>query len=111
METQNVTLALPKEGLHKAKKKAVERQTSLSAIMTELLTDFVGRDERYEAARARQIELMLTGIDWGTNGKATWTRDELYEAALASDRELRERGLPFETYGNTMWTRDELHER
>ncbi len=79
METQNVTLALPKEVLRKAKMKAVEQKTSLSAIMTNLLTDYVGRDERYEAARARQLELMQTGIDWGTNGKATWTRDELHE--------------------------------
>ena len=79
METQNVTLALPKEVLRKAKMKAVEQKTSLSAIITNLVTDFVGRDERYEAARARQLVLMQTGIDWGTNGKATWTRDELHE--------------------------------
>ena len=90
---------------------AVERQTSLSAMLAQMIRGEVERDVDYSSARARQIELMQTGIDLGTDGKATWTRDELYEAARESDRAARERGLPFNTYGRITWTRDELHER
>ncbi len=79
METQNVTLALPKEVLRKAKMKAVEQKTSLSAIMTNLLTEYVGRDERYEAARATSRELREQGLPFNTYGTITWTRDELHE--------------------------------
>lgn len=79
METQNVTLALPKDVLRKARMKAVEQKTSLSAIMTNLLTDFVGRDERYEAARQSSRELREQGLPFNTHGTITWTRDELHE--------------------------------
>jgi hypothetical protein len=79
METQNVTLALPKEVLRKARMKAVAQQTSLSAIMTELLTDFVGSDERYAAARQRSREIRERGLPFNTYGTITWTRDELHE--------------------------------
>lgn len=79
METQNVTLALPKDVLRKAKQKAVQRRTSLSALMTELLVEYVGKDEVYEAARRREMEAMDRGLPFTTNGIITWTRDELHE--------------------------------
>jgi hypothetical protein len=79
MDTQNVTLALPKDVLHKAKQKAVKEKTSLSAIMKTLLTEYVGRDERYEAARQREREAMRRGLPFNTHGEITWTRDDLHE--------------------------------
>ena len=36
METQNITLAIPKDVLHKARQAAVARHTSLSGLLTQL---------------------------------------------------------------------------
>jgi len=79
METQNITLALPKEVLRKAKGLAVERNTSLSAMLAQMIRDEVEHDAAYRAARDRALAAMRTGFDLGTNGIASWTRDELHE--------------------------------
>ena len=41
METQNITLAIPKDVLAKARQLAVERRTSLSALVTQMIVDMV----------------------------------------------------------------------
>lgn len=41
METQNVTLSLPKEVLLKVKLIAVKRQTSVSRLLTQILENIV----------------------------------------------------------------------
>lgn len=79
METQNVTLAIPKDVLGKAKRVATERRTSLSGLMTEMLKQLVEKDDSYRVACARQIALLEHGLDIGTYGKATWSRAELHE--------------------------------
>jgi predicted transcriptional regulator len=43
MNTQNVTLSLPKEVLRKAKMIAIQRRTSLSRLLTRALEDMVAR--------------------------------------------------------------------
>lgn len=79
-EKQNVTLALPKRLLRRAKIAAAERDTSISAILTRLLEEFVREDdEGYEKAMRHAIAAMKKGYDLGTHGKRTWTRDELHE--------------------------------
>ena len=77
--TQNVTLAIPKDILRKAKILAVKKNTSLSALLTQTLTDLVSHQEAYEQARQRNIELLETGLDLGTQGNITWKREELHE--------------------------------
>jgi hypothetical protein len=78
METQNVTLAIPKEILQKAKLMAVQRHMSLSKLLTRTLEEMASENDGYEAAR--KSNLARLGIyDLGTNGKITWTRDELHE--------------------------------
>lgn len=79
MEKQNVTLALPKELLRKAKRVALDRQLSLSGMMTQLLSDAVKQAEDYEQARMRSLERMRQGFDLGTQGEITWRREDLYE--------------------------------
>ena len=79
MERQNVTLSLPKEILRKAKILAAERQTSLSALLTETLEEIVAKSDRYEIAKQRQLVLMERGFDFGLGDTITWTRDELHE--------------------------------
>jgi hypothetical protein len=79
METQNVTLAIPKSTLRKAKLLAVQRQTSLSGLMTQLLNDLVSREDQYAAARERNLALLEQGLDLGTHGNITWRREDLYD--------------------------------
>jgi hypothetical protein len=79
METQNITLALPKEVLHRARQMAVERHTSLSALLAQMVMDLVQQEDRYRAASVRQLALMAQGLDLGTHGNASWSRDELHE--------------------------------
>lgn len=78
-EKQNVTLAIPKTLLRKAKVVAAERQTSLSALLTQLLIDLVRQEDEYEQARQRSLALLERGFELGTYGKITWSRDELHE--------------------------------
>ncbi len=79
MDTQNVTLSLPRQVLRKAKLIAVERNTSLSALLTQLIIEMVEADDAYERARRRHQALLEEGFDMGTGGNVTWTRDELHE--------------------------------
>lgn len=79
METQNITLALPKELLHQARQLAVQRRTSLSAMLAQMIAELVEQEDRYRGASERQIALMAQGLDLGTQGAVTWTRDELHE--------------------------------
>ena len=79
METQNVTLSLPKTVLLKAKLIAVQRQTSLSRLLTRFIEDLVERDERFELARSRHLGMLEKGFDLGTNGGPLASRDELHE--------------------------------
>jgi hypothetical protein len=79
MEKQNVTLSLPKDILRKAKLMAVERETSLSGLLVQLLMDAVHDADCYEDARQRNIARLQQGFDLGTNGMISWTRDELHE--------------------------------
>ena len=79
METQNITLALPKELLQQARQLAIAQRTSLSAMLAQMITELVEKDNRYRAASERQIALMNQGLDLGSQGAADWTRDELHE--------------------------------
>jgi hypothetical protein len=76
---QNVTLAIPKDILRKAKILAVQRNTSLSRLLTETLVELVTQAEGYEQAKQRSLELMERGLNLGTNGKVTWNREVLHE--------------------------------
>ncbi|HLA99301.1 MAG TPA: DUF6364 family protein [Anaerolineales bacterium] len=77
--TQNVTLAIPKELLRKAKILAVKKNTSLSRLLTQTLAEIVSREEGYEQARQRSLEMLKIGFDLGTQGEIPWKREELHE--------------------------------
>ena len=79
METQNVTLAVPKDILRKAKLLAVRRNISLSRLLTEALEELVEGEEEYESARRRHLAILEQGLDLGTGGRATWRREDLHE--------------------------------
>ena len=77
--TQNVTLAIPKSILRKAKILAVQKNTSLSALLTQTLADLVAHQETYQQARQRNLGLLKNGFDLGTHGQIPWKREELHE--------------------------------
>jgi hypothetical protein len=76
---QNVTLAIPKDVLRKAKILAVQKNTSLSGLLTQTLADLVAHKEAYEQARRHNLALLKRGLDLGTQGQVTWKREELHE--------------------------------
>ena len=84
-EKQNVTLAIPKALLHKAKEMAAERRTSLSPLLIDALTEFVEKSDNvansdnYEQARRRHLAWLEHGIALGSEGKITVSREELHE--------------------------------
>jgi hypothetical protein len=77
--TQNVTLAIPRNILRKAKILAVQKNTSLSGLLTQTLVDLVSYQEAYEQARQRNLATLNSGFDLGTHGKIPWKRDDLHE--------------------------------
>lgn len=76
---QNITLSIPREVLRKAKHIAMERDTSLSGLLTAMLVELVEREDAYEQSKQRQLTLLEKGLDLGTNGRITWSREELHE--------------------------------
>ena len=78
-ERQNVTLSLPRRLLKRVKRLAADRETSVSALMTEALAHLAEEDRRYAAARKRALAAMQSAQSLGTNGRRTWSRDELHE--------------------------------
>lgn len=78
MEYQNVTLSLPKEVLRRAKHIAIERGTSLSGLLTQLLEDLTRREDEYRKAKECHLAT-LDEFDLATKGNITWTRSDLYE--------------------------------
>ncbi len=79
MKTQNVTLSLPKEMLRQAKLIAVQRQVSLSRLLTRLIENLVQSEQRYDRSRRRHMAILEGGYDLGTCGRVRASRDELHE--------------------------------
>jgi hypothetical protein len=81
METQNITLAIPKETLIKIKLLAVKRQTSVSRFLTETLERIIEQEDAYAHARQRHLQRLELSTDLGTNGQILTRREELHERA------------------------------
>jgi predicted transcriptional regulator len=78
-ENQNVTLSLPRMLLKRVKRVAADRDTSVSALMTQALARIADEDRRYSAARKRALAALRAPRSLGTQGRRTWSRDELHE--------------------------------
>jgi predicted transcriptional regulator len=77
MDTQNITLSLPKSVLRRIKILAARRQSSVSRLLTQAAEDMLAEETEYEAARKRQTRLMEKGFNLGFR-KPT-SRDELHD--------------------------------
>jgi hypothetical protein len=78
-DTQNITLSLPRALLKRVKRVAADRDTSVSALMTEALNRLADEDRRYSAARKRALAALRSTRSLGTRGRRTWARDELHD--------------------------------
>jgi predicted nucleic acid-binding protein len=65
-ENQNGTLSLPRDLLKRVKRLAADRDTSVSALMTE--ARLADEDRRYSAARKRALAAMKSARSLGTRG-------------------------------------------
>jgi tryptophan 2,3-dioxygenase len=81
METQNITLSMPKDVLLKVKLLAVKRQTSVSGLLTQTLERLIEQEDAYARARQRHLQWLERGFDLGTKGQILTRRDELHERA------------------------------
>lgn len=79
METQNVTVSLPKDVLMRVKVIAAKRQSSISALLTQSLERLVAQDDAYASARRHHLEWLNNPADLGTGGHIRVSRDELHE--------------------------------
>jgi hypothetical protein len=79
METQNITLAVPKKVLAKFKEIAFRQQKSVSKLMVEMMEETVFNEEGYHVARDRHLRRLDTGVDLKTKGTISWKRDDLHE--------------------------------
>jgi hypothetical protein len=79
VEKQNITLSLPKELLLKVKHIAIDKNTSVSGLLTQTLKEIILRDESYRKARDRQIYMMENGFTMGVAEEKSWKREDLYD--------------------------------
>lgn len=77
MVTKNITLSMPEEVVRRAKVLAAERDTSVSALVGELLASLTSPVEDYAEAWQREESLMATGLGLRI-GDITWSRDEIH---------------------------------
>ena len=74
---QNITLAVDKEILRKARVLAAERSTSVSGLLAAELERIIGERDRYETAKTAAIAELRRGYDLG--GGTLPSRGEVYE--------------------------------
>lgn len=79
METQNINITLPKHLLLQLELIAVQRQTSVSNLVTWALMQIVEQAEVFERAKQRHQYLLQQGLDLGTKGSMQIKRGEPYE--------------------------------
>ena len=79
METQNLTIRLPKALLKRAKQVAAERDTTVTGLVIEGLTRVTSSEEAYQAAWERQKALMQAGHSLRQPGEAMPNREAAHE--------------------------------
>ena len=78
METQNITLSIPKKVLRKIKILAAERQTSVSHLLTETLEKLIEKETGYTEACRRQMDWLEHGFNLGLGTNKPSSREELH---------------------------------
>lgn len=79
MRHRNLTLKLDAELYKEIKIIAAKRDTSISALVSDKLSELVEHESGYKHAEARAVALLKQGFDLGTRGHVAWSRDELHD--------------------------------
>ena len=79
MESENITLSLPKDLLQKAELVAIQQQISISRLLTQCLEDLVNEGTGYNIAKEQSLALLHHGFDLNTEVILNWRREELHE--------------------------------
>ena len=79
MDSQNITLSIPKDVLLSLKLIAVQRRTSVSHLLTQALERLVEQEHAYARAQRHHLEWLDRGVDLRTGGKMRTRREELHE--------------------------------
>ena len=74
---KNLTLCIDEKILAAVRRYAVERDSSVNALVREFLTGIATREDRARKARQRIRE--LSDQSTARIGSKSWTRDELHE--------------------------------
>jgi predicted transcriptional regulator len=77
MDTQNITLSIPKSVLRRMKILAAQRQSSVSRLLTQAVEKILEEETEYESARKRQTANLENGFDLDFRKPAN--RNELHE--------------------------------
>ncbi|MGB4137381.1 MAG: DUF6364 family protein [Microbacterium sp.] len=78
MSNRNITLSLPADLIRRAKIYAAAHDTSISAMVAEVLSDRVAVNDDYDTMWAEQMAEMRKGFGPGFT-PITWKREDLYE--------------------------------
>lgn len=79
METQNLTLRVPKALLQKAKRAAATRGTTITSLVIEGLTRATSENPQYDAAKERQRLMMSAVTPQRSASEPRLTRDQTHE--------------------------------
>ncbi len=74
----NITISLDDDMLKKAKKIAIDRDTSFSGLIREYIKGLVDQEERNRLLMIEELDSLFAQSN-ATIGRKTWTRDELHE--------------------------------
>jgi uncharacterized protein DUF6364 len=77
LRKQNITLALDRDLLRKARAWAAHRGTSISAMLADELQKMVARESAYEQARMKAVALLDTPFHLG--GAKAGRREDLHD--------------------------------
>jgi len=79
MEKRNLTLALPRPLVSRAKEMAVREDRSLNDYVRAAIEEKIDRSSGYTKARERQLGRLGKGLNLGTRGRKPSSRDDLHD--------------------------------
>jgi hypothetical protein len=79
---KKVTVSLPETLLRRFRVFATSRDQSMTSLMAEAMTVFMGRDANSEKAKRRFLDRIERAPDRGTGGAIRWNREELHDSTL-----------------------------
>lgn len=74
----NITISLDNDILKKAKKIAIDKETSFNGLIREYIKNLIDQDERSRQLMIEELDSLFAKSS-AIIGRKTWTRDELHE--------------------------------